>query len=82
MLANEKPELLAASESLYKYNREEDIRLRCIAREEYRRDQNTIARDMKLFEEAKQQLVEKEHIITELEAQIKELQSKLAQQPS
>ena len=37
MLASEKPELLVASESLYKYNREEDIRQQCIAREEYRK---------------------------------------------
>lgn len=73
MLANEKPELLAASESLYHYNNEESIRWQCYAREDYRREMNRIERDMK-------RLAEAEQIIAEQEAYIKELEAKLAQQ--
>lgn len=79
MIANEKPELLAASESLYNYNHEETIRWQCYAREEYRRNQNTIERDRKRLAEAEQLLAEKDAILAEKDAYIKELEAKAAQ---
>lgn len=51
MIANEKPELLAATKSLYKYNNEDTIRFQCYAREDYRRKMNTIERDRKRLAE-------------------------------
>ena len=79
MIANEKPELLAASEALYKYNHEETIRWQCYAREDYRREMNRIERDMKRLAEVEEMLVEKDNLITEQSAYIKDLEAQLAQ---
>lgn len=51
MIANEKPELLEATKSLYEYNNEDTIRFQCYAREDYRKKMNRIERDQKKLAE-------------------------------
>ena len=81
MIANETPELLEASKSLYKYNNEDSIRFQCYAREDYRREMNTIRRNdtvqkakiAELSDEVEKLSDENEKLlarIKELEAQI------------
>ena len=82
MIASETPELLAASESLYKYNHEEDIRLQCIAREEYRKKMNRIQHQLaekdRIIENQSNTITEQTNTIATQAAYIKELQSQLA----
>lgn len=75
MIANENPEFLEAGKSLYNYNNEDTIRFQCYAREDYRKEMNTIR---KTFEELNTALVEKDAIIAEQDARIAELEALLA----
>lgn len=76
MIANEKPELLEATKSLYEYNNEDTIRFQCYAREDYIKQMNSIRRD--ILEAASQNekltslVAEKDACIKEKDACIKE----------
>lgn len=81
MIAKENPELLEVGKTLYQYNNEEAIRWQCWAREDYRRQMNTIERNEKEYKEtiAKQEvlLAEKDTLLAEMEVRIKELEGQL-----
>lgn len=83
MIANEKPELLEATKSLYQYNNEDTIRYQCYAREDYKKMMNTIRRTEKeqaeQIEELTYQNTDLTSQIAEQSAYIKELEAKLAE---
>lgn len=89
MIANEKPELLEATKSLYEYNNETTIRYQCYAREDYRKMMNGIRRTEKeqaekleeqarMLEENAEKLAAQDEQLAAQEAYIKELEAKLA----
>ena len=80
MIANENPELLEATKSLYQYNNEETIRYQCYAREDYKKLMNTIRRTEK--EQAEQLEAQAEKLgeqAEQLEAQAEQIETQAEQ---
>ena len=80
MIANEKPELLEATKSLYEYNNEDTIRFQCYAREDYRKKMNRIERDQKRLAELEEENSILSTALAEKDSYIKALEAKLAMQ--
>ena len=57
MIAKENPEFLEAGKILYEYNNENTVRWQCWAREDYRKQMNTIERNDR---EQKEKIAEQE----------------------
>ena len=76
MIAKESPDLMTASESIYKYNSEEVIRDRCFAREQYNKIMRTYERDFNQLNEA---IEEKNLLLTQMNDSIAKKDASIAE---
>ena len=79
MIAQQSPLLAEATEALYNYNHEDVVRFQCYAREDYQKQQNSIERDKKIIAEQESKLAELEQTLVEKDLLIAELEAKLKQ---